>query len=378
MYALTVGKNDQRIWGFSAEGRNVRLMERDGVNVLTDPSNLEGLDGSAELLILSNGFAFEPAFLQYILEGGPVAARANENPSSPLVVVKTTVGAAAEAISRMEGKSGPLEGEQSVDSLGPIYYGKLRKRQVNLVYDLGKVSARKIEWNLYMGAYKGVTDFFTKHLWPYPAFWLTKAARALHLSPNMVTTISLVCVLYAMYAFYIGDFIPGLLAAWAMTILDTVDGKLARVTMQSSKWGNVYDHGIDLIHPPFWYAAWFYGILASLAPETVANYTIHLWVIVVGYVLGRVFEGIFMLAANGQELWTWQPMDSFFRLWVSRRNPNLFLLSIAVALGRPEEGFLWVSYWTIASLVYQGVRIIWALIFKARGGEFTTWMADNS
>jgi phosphatidylglycerophosphate synthase len=376
MYALTFGKNDQKIWGFSPEGRNIRLLECEGVEVLSDPYQLEQLAASEELVILSNGFAFEPAFLQYILAGGPVAARAAEDTTSALVVVKTTVGEAASAIKRMEGGAS-LANEQSVDSLGPIYYGKLRKRQVNLVYDLESVSAHKIEWNLYMGAYKGVTDFFTKHLWPHPAFWLTKASRALHLSPNMVTTISLAFVLYTTYAFYTGDFVSGLIAGWVMTILDTVDGKLARVSMQSSKWGDVYDHGIDLIHPPFWYVAWFYGLLTTLAPEQVANFTMHLWFIVVGYVLGRVLEGIFMLTARGQELWTWRPMDSLFRLWVSRRNPNLFLLSIAVVLGMPGDGFLWVSYWTIASLGYQGVRIIWALIFKARGGEFTTWMADK-
>src|SRR3546814_2416912 len=49
----------------------------------------------------------------------------------------------------------------------------------------------------------------------------------------------------------VGGFWTGLAAAWIMTFLDTVDGKLARVTLASSRWGNAYDHGIDLIHPPF-------------------------------------------------------------------------------------------------------------------------------
>ena len=32
-----------------------------------------------------------------------------------------------------------------------------------------------------------------------------------------------------------------------MTFLDTVDGKLARCTIASSKLGNIFDHGIDLV-----------------------------------------------------------------------------------------------------------------------------------
>src|SRR3546814_17463336 len=52
----------------------------------------------------------------------------------------------------------------------------------------------------------------------------------------------------------------GLVAAYAMTFLDTVDGKLARVTLTSSPIGNVFDHGIDLVHPPFWWWAWIVGL----------------------------------------------------------------------------------------------------------------------
>jgi len=70
-----------------------------------------------------------------------------------------------------------------------------------------------------------------------------------------------------------------------MTFLDTVDGKLARTTMTYSSWGNVYDHGIDLIHPPFWYWAWFIGLggTYSLAdPLWIA--LLAVWV---GYVVDR-------------------------------------------------------------------------------------------
>ena len=45
-------------------------------------------------------------------------------------------------------------------------------------------------------------------------------------------------------------------AGLVFMVLDTVDGKLARCTITSSGWGNVFDHGVDLIHPPFWWWAW--------------------------------------------------------------------------------------------------------------------------
>ena len=88
----------------------------------------------------------------------------------------------------------------------------------------------------------------------------TRFLAPLGVTPNMVTTIAALMTVLAFWFFLKGQFIPGLIAAWAMTFLDTVDGKLARTTLTSSKWGDYFDHGIDLIHPPFWYVAWGYGL----------------------------------------------------------------------------------------------------------------------
>src|SRR3546814_15296996 len=77
-----------------------------------------------------------------------------------------------------------------------------------------------------------------------------------------------------------------------MTFLDTVDGKLARVTVTHTKFGNVFDHGIDLVHPPFWYWAWMIGLQATgMTPPDALPL---LAVIVGGYVLQRAEEGVFI------------------------------------------------------------------------------------
>ena len=113
---------------------------------------------------------------------------------------------------------------------------------------------------MFMGTYKGATDLVTKYLWPRPAFYVTRALAPTSITPNIVTALSAVCVVLAFWLFWEGYFLAGLVSAWLMTFLDTVDGKLARTTLTSSKWGDVFDHGIDLIHPPFWYAAWALGL----------------------------------------------------------------------------------------------------------------------
>ena len=135
----------------------------------------------------------------------------------------------------------------------------------------------------------------TKFVLPEPAFHATRLAAAMNLSPNHVTTVSLLLVFAAMYFFAQGQFLLGAVTGWLMCFLDTVDGKLARVTMQSSKWGNLYDHGIDLIHPPFWYYAWAYGAVhvgptSGLSPDIIWT---SLWITNIGYVIGRLMEGLF-------------------------------------------------------------------------------------
>src|SRR3546814_14504283 len=100
---------------------------------------------------------------------------------------------------------------------------------------------RSIEWRMFMGTYKGATDRVTKWIWPRPAFHATKLCARLGITPNQVTFASLLLVIAAFTWFWQGDWLPGLLAAWGMTFLDTVDGKLARITLRSSRLGNVFD-----------------------------------------------------------------------------------------------------------------------------------------
>jgi phosphatidylglycerophosphate synthase len=117
-----------------------------------------------------------------------------------------------------------------------------------------------VEKRLFQGSYKGVTDLVTKYVWPTPARIVTRWCALARMTPNQVTLIGFLLVLAAFWLFWTGQYGWGLVCAWIMTFLDTVDGKLARVTLTSSKWGNVFDHGIDLVHPPFWWWAWYVGV----------------------------------------------------------------------------------------------------------------------
>jgi phosphatidylglycerophosphate synthase len=188
-----------------------------------------------------------------------------------------------------------------------------------------------------------------------------------------VTTLGAIMTVIAFWLFLTGQFIPGLIAAWAMTFLDTVDGKLARTTLRSSKWGDMFDHGLDLIHPPFWYIAWALGLVTSGTGWSNEFFTLVIAAILGGYVLQRVIEGI-AIKWLGLEIHIWRPIDTLFRQITARRNPNLMILTLFTLVAKPDWGLLAVALWTVICLGLHGVQLIQAFAEKRKNGNLASWL----
>jgi phosphatidylglycerophosphate synthase len=227
---------------------------------------------------------------------------------------------------------------------------------------------------LYGNSYKGITDLVTKWLWPLPARLLVMFCAKSGVSPNMVTTAGLILVVAASFLFLSGHYAAGLACGWVMTFLDTVDGKLARVTVRSSRLGHVLDHGIDIVHPPFWYVMWGMGLI-SFAPLLEIGRVEFYWIITAGYIAGRVIEGLFHALGNCS-LFAWRPLDAYFRLVTARRNPCLIILTATYAVGRPDWGLVGVGLWTAISSMLMLVRLLHAWIVRTRTGPLESWLKD--
>jgi phosphatidylglycerophosphate synthase len=230
-----------------------------------------------------------------------------------------------------------------------------------------------VEWRMFMGTYKGATDFITKHLWPWPAFHATRKLAELGVTPNWVTLVAAVLTVAAFWLFLEGAYATGLVAAWGMTFLDTVDGKLARTTLTSSKWGDVFDHGLDLVHPPFWYVAWALGLSAVGLGLPDGLFWLVVGTILVGYVLQRAVEGI-AIKWLGLEIHIWRPIDTWFRQITARRNPNLAILTLATLLGRPDWGLIAVAAWTTICFILHVIQLVQAFAIKRQSGPLKSWM----
>jgi phosphatidylglycerophosphate synthase len=359
------GGEPVEVWGLTPAERLRRSLDRAGCSTIRMLAPGESAEPPSEgSCLLARADRIYDERLIEALAGAPgtvlVDPGSDPAPGEP-VAACVTGERFGEALAWLrERRSGAPPGLRAVApaELVPGYIAALRKHEPAYLYAARADLAREVETRTFDAAYKGATDLVTKWLWPRPARAATRflAARGVH--PNSVTLASWALALAAGSLFAVGAFGAGLAVAWLMTFLDTVDGKLARVTLRSSRFGHLLDHSLDLLHPPFWWFAWGWGLGAPFAPET--------WIVVGGYVVGRLQEGLFLLAF-GMETHCWRPIDALFRTVTARRNPNLLLLSVGWLGGRPDLGLWMVALWTGVSLGFHSVRLAQAFAARSRG-----------
>jgi phosphatidylglycerophosphate synthase len=365
---VPVGSNPARLFGLDSKVRACRLATNAGFECA------DALEPGRAALIATLDYAWDPAWLTEMasrpssvltLGGKPVLAH--------VPVGGPALAAVADAL--VKGDMAALAGLDAVAAeTVELSYRKLRKRDRPFVMPLDPAKPEAVERAAYDASYKGVTDALTLYLWRKPAFYLTRWAAEAGFTPNMVTAVGFVLCLLAFWLFWEGHYWLGIASGFVFMVLDTVDGKLARCTGTSSEWGNVFDHGIDLVHPPFWWWAWLHGLAAYGRPLEPIYSTMLLWAIVGGYVAQRLIEGIF-LRRHGMHIHVWRPIDSQFRLVTARRNPNMVILFFALLLGRPDVGIELVALWTIVSLIFHAVRMAQATVKSEQGGQVVSWLA---
>lgn len=376
-YIYIFGEIETKIWGLTGRERLQRMLKTREQIILTE--DVEKIPSGAAALFLNANFLFDARVLTALLgmekktalysdENCPAAIRTdgdqaqqllrnlNNNKSQNYRFVLLT-------IPRIGLKDLHIDFQQNLKKKDPPY-----------ILPISEENRPLLEQELFSGSYKGVTDLVTKWIWPAPAFWATHYCVRQGWQPNHVTYLSVVLAVLAGVAFWFGFFGIGLLMGWFMTFLDTVDGKLARVTVTSSRFGDVLDHGLDIIHPPLWYLAWGVGLTSTLTP--IAGLGILMWLMLIGYVGGRLCEGVFQFWLAHFDIFIWHKWDSFNRLITARRNPNLLLLTYGWLTGQPDFGLLLVVAWHLISTGILVWRLMTGWKTKQKEGSLKSWLQD--
>jgi phosphatidylglycerophosphate synthase len=372
IYALVLDDSPVRLWGLDARERLRRQLR-----ALADVVWLEragDLPDGGNVLLLNAGYLFGDRTLRGVLQHPGTALVSG--PEGRAVAAFVDAASAPGLVAAVGPQAAPFP--TAIPRLLPRQLGAfdeaLRSARPPLLERLVPERRAQLENLLYGSAYRGITDLVTKYVWPRPARAAVHLCARLGLKPNTVTAAGFLLVLAASWLFWQGHYFTGLLAGWLMTFLDTVDGKLARVTAQSSRGGHLFDHAIDLLHPPFWYIFWG----ASLAsPPAVPGWDFRqlCWILVIAYGAGRMVEGLFPLLGQCS-VFTWRPFDAWFRLVTARRNPCLILLTLAALAGRPDWGFLAVVGWSVLTTGVLVIRLLQGAVTRLARGPLVSWLSE--
>ena len=271
LYAYFINESPVKLWGLTSQQRNMRILKSTGVTDIVKDFNV--LPDNQSALLLRADYLFDDRVIRYLVQSPDVLLKISQAPTDRFVAAHVATDKATQAVELIKGASvtDPISGvrTETLETLSLSFQERLRKVERPFVLAITPRDSSRLERRLFDWSYKGVTDLVTKWAWPLPARWVVGQCVRFGLRPNHVTIVGLLLVILAGVLFAYGQYGWGLLAGWLMTFLDTVDGKLARVTVTSSRFGHYFDHIIDIVHPPIWYALWGLG-LGTASPGNAA------------------------------------------------------------------------------------------------------------
>ncbi len=373
-----IGDSPIKIWGLTSRERLLRVLEGAGVTHTVD--DIASLPQNSTLLVLRDDYLFDDRVINYLVQTPNILLQVPQGSTEIRVAAHVVNGQAVDACQAITRNVTPQSlahlKTETPETMTLSFQRLLRKFEPPFVLPISAENVPILERRLFDWAYKGVTDLVTKWAWPRPAQWVVGLCVRHGLRPNLVTFISLLLVILAGLLFAYGWYGWGLLAGWLMTFLDTVDGKLARVTVTSTRFGNHFDHVIDYIHPPIWYILWGAGLGVTQLEILGISIAAAGWLMVIGYAAGRLLEKLFKVLIGRFGVFCWRPLDSYFRLIAARRNPCMILLSVGAIVGRPDDGLAAVVVWTVLSSIFLGVRLDMAIYRRLRDGRLKPWFSD--
>ncbi|MCY3714511.1 MAG: CDP-alcohol phosphatidyltransferase family protein [Gemmatimonadetes bacterium] len=379
----SLGARQVTIVGSSTgRGSNIRVdgfddrwyRELDAVEcVRTDESLSRWLPGKNEtVLVMDAGHLYDPRVLQALIDGGPNWKAVDSAVREPCRLLVADADFLAELTTSWTGSESLWSALDSArESSCPVfdlrgmdpYIVNLRRSLPPwwLVVD-SDLKIRQAEALLTDAAQKGTLDFPAEYIHPPLENLLTKWISSSSVTPNQVTTLSILLAFLTTGLLAVGQMGTGYLAAglaiaFIVGVLDGVDGKLARVTVRCTRFGDRFEHILDVVWELTWY--WALGWMLSAGGEVVGPFVLAT-VITFFYLLDKAATGMFK-SRQGIELFDYAPVDRFFRRIGARRNTNVLVLLAGVAVGMLEEAFTCVAIWTVITAAFHWTRAIWLL-----------------
>lgn len=180
--------------------------------------------------------------------------------------------------------------------------------------------------------------------------WIVRKICRTSIRPNQVTFVTMLIGWAVTALFATGYLWWGVALAYAIEVLDGVDGKLARTKVETTPAGE-WEHEVDYAIELSWWTALafhFHGAGASTAYWLLALY--------VGSDLADRLAKRAVKQKVGRNLDDVSNFDRFVRCIGARRNVNIWILIAALVLGDAASGFVLICGWMGATAIAHLVR----------------------
>jgi len=174
------------------------------------------------------------------------------------------------------------------------------------------------------------------------------------ITPNQITIGGFVIGCSATAAFALGRVGLGILAALIFGIVDGLDGKLARVKIETTERGK-WEHQLDYLIENSWWLAIAFNLWRS---GQFPNVFYFLALLIASHLLTE-FAKRRVKIARGRLLDDVAPFDRAFRLIAARRNVYVWILACGFLLGAFSQSYAIICGWAAVSAAVHLMRSVW-------------------
>jgi phosphatidylglycerophosphate synthase len=238
----------------------------------------------------------------------------------------------------------------------PLYYVSMLQKLRPFWFPAPSLSNRKLAERVLLDSIqKGPPDIPAWFHAPIETFLVSRLCKT-PITPNQLTLFCNVVAWTVTILLVTGHLAWGLGLALIVGVLDGLDGKLARLRLETSKAGKL-EHLFDALFENSWWIAlaWHLSVSGKL-PDAFS----YLALLIGAEVLNALARSS-IVRYYGKSISELGTFDRIFRLVGGRRNIYVWILVLGLICGTPAGAFKLIALWEAVTAAIQLARAVWAL-----------------
>jgi phosphatidylglycerophosphate synthase/molybdopterin-guanine dinucleotide biosynthesis protein A len=214
---------------------------------------------------------------------------------------------------------------------------------------------KRAQHQLLDAAQKGSIDFPAMVHAPIENFLISHLCRTA-ITPNQLTAMTNLVAWGATFLFATGHLGWGTILALVVGVLDGLDGKQARVKIETSKVGKL-EHWFDALFENSWWIALAYYLQGS---ERLPNAFGYLALLIGAEAIAGLAKWS-VIRFCGRTIDEIGNFNRIVRLVGGRRNIYIWIFALGVLWGNPVQGFKLMAWWGVVTTAVQVPRAAFAV-----------------